>query len=57
MSETTSWRPLIDPGVMPLPIPLPKVIEHADPGGVSCTTRNVGLKVRSTSTWKPHFSS
>ena len=32
------------------------VIEHAEPGGVICTTRNSGPARWSTSSWKPHCS-
>ena len=36
--------------------PLPKAIEHADPGGVICTNRTSSLTVWSWSAWKPTFS-
>jgi hypothetical protein len=34
MSVTTSCRPSAEPGAAEV-IPLPKMIEHAEPGGVS----------------------
>ena len=40
MSVTTRWRAWYDPGSASVS-PVPMVIEHAEPGGVSCTTRNV----------------
>jgi hypothetical protein len=53
-SATHSCRPSNEPGtdfVRPLPI----VIEQAEPGGVSWTTRTAPIS-ESTSTAKPHFS-
>ena len=41
MSETTSCRPSTEPGAAVV-TPVPKMIEHAEPGGVSCTTRKSG---------------
>ena len=38
MSETTSCRPSIDPGIAAV-TPSPKMIDASDPGGVICTTR------------------
>jgi hypothetical protein len=35
---------------------MPKVTEHAEPGGVICTTRKVSLAWWSTSRWKPSRS-
>jgi len=37
MSSTTRWRPLTEPGVMPVigPMPVPKTMAQLDPGGVS----------------------
>ena len=55
MSGTTSCRPFSDPGGESTK-PLPIVIEHAEPGGVSCTTRIMGVAWWSTSTWNPTCS-
>jgi hypothetical protein len=38
MSSTASTRRSIEPAFADV-TPLPKMIEHAEPGGVSCTTR------------------
>ena len=38
MSATTSCSPCTEPGGVST-IPVPKAIEHAEPGGVSCTKR------------------
>jgi len=38
MSATTSCTPGTEPGGASV-IPLPRTIEQADPGGVSCTKR------------------
>jgi hypothetical protein len=37
-------------------MPLPTEIEHADPGGVSWTTRKASPALKSTSSVNPHFS-
>ena len=42
MSDTTSCRPLTDPGGMSV-MPVPMAIEQADPGGVSCTNRRLSF--------------
>ena len=38
MSETVSIRPSAEPGAAEV-TPLPKMTEHSEPGGVTCTTR------------------
>jgi hypothetical protein len=43
-SATTSCRPRAEPGSEST-IPVPSAIEHADPGGVSCTKRISSLTV------------
>jgi hypothetical protein len=40
MSATTNWLPFTEPG-LPFPMPEPNAIEHAEPGGVTCTTRKL----------------
>jgi hypothetical protein len=36
--------------------PVPIAMEHADPGGVNCTTRTASLSWVSWSAWKPTVS-
>lgn len=55
MSVTTKCIPRYEPGAAVL-IPVPKEIEQADPGGVSCTTRKFSPARWSTSTTKPSLS-
>src|SRR5262249_30971443 len=55
MSATTNCRPFTDPGGIS-ERPLPIVTEHAEPGGVNCTTRNCSPARWSTSTLKPTCS-
>ena len=55
MSWTTRCVPRLEPGSASV-IPIPTVIEQAEPGGVICTTRNVSLGWWSTSSEKPSFS-
>ena len=55
MSATTSCMPLTEPGTASVS-PLPMVTEHAEPGGVSWTTRNWSPNDWSTSTTKPSLS-
>jgi hypothetical protein len=55
MSETTSCRPRTDPGAASV-TPVPTVIEHADPGGVSWTNRSSSLTLWSWSALKPTCS-
>jgi hypothetical protein len=38
------------------PTPMAMAMEQADPGGVSCTTRNVSPWLKSRSTLKPGWS-
>jgi hypothetical protein len=52
MSLTVSCRPWADPGPAEL-TPVPKMIEQADPGGVSCTTRKSALAAKSASSRQP----
>jgi hypothetical protein len=52
---TTTCRPLTDPGSASV-TPLPIAIEHADPGGVSCTNRMSSLTTWSWSGLKPAFT-
>jgi hypothetical protein len=40
MSPTEICSPFRDPGLTSSSMPLPIEIEQAEPGGVSCTTRN-----------------
>ena len=56
MSGTTSCSPWTEPGVIADPSPVPMAMEHADPGGVSCTKRISSLTLWSWSGWKPAFS-
>lgn len=42
MSATTTWRPLMAPGAMPVS-KVPMAMEQAEPGGVSWTKRNCSL--------------
>jgi hypothetical protein len=46
MSATTNWLPFTEPG-LPFPMPEPNAIEHAEPGGVTCTTRKLSPAHRS----------
>jgi hypothetical protein len=55
MSAVTIWRPLTEPGSASVS-PVPKAIEQADPGGVSCTNRSSGDITWSWSAWKPNRS-
>ena len=55
MSGTTSCRPLTEPGGVST-IPVPIAIEHAEPGGVSCTKRSSSLTWWSWSALKPTLS-
>ena len=41
-SATTTWTPRCEPGGMSV-MPVPMTIEHAEPGGVSCTKRSVSV--------------
>src|SRR5215467_6029859 len=41
-SATTIWTPFCEPGGISV-TPVPITTEQADPGGVSCTNRNVSL--------------
>ncbi len=51
MSVTTRCVPRLEPGAASV-MPVPMVIELADPGGVICTTRNPSVELVSTSRWK-----
>jgi len=51
MSLTTRWRPCNEPAAS-LAGDI-TVIEHAEPGGVICTTRKSPSPRWSTSRWKP----
>ena len=51
MSDTTSCRPCAEPGAAEV-TPVPKMIEHAEPGGVSCTTRK-SARAKSASSRQP----
>jgi len=37
--------------------PVPKWIEHGEPGGVNCTTRNASPMTKSASTLQPRLPS
>jgi hypothetical protein len=52
MSETESWTPCAEPGTAVVS-PVPKMTEHADPGGVICTTRKSALVAKSASSRHP----
>ena len=54
-SATTICSPFSEPGAEST-MPRPNAIEHADPGGVSCTKRMSSLTVWSTSATKPTWS-
>ena len=43
MSVTTRCVPRYEPGAAPV-MPFPMVIEHADPGGVICTTPEIVVR-------------
>jgi len=55
MSSTTNCRPCAEPGAAEV-IPVPKMTEQADPGGVSCTTRKSSPVVKSASSRQPSAS-
>jgi hypothetical protein len=52
---SAQWRPWTEPGGVST-MPTPMQIEQADPGGVSCTTRNDSPKRSSRSALKPTWS-
>jgi len=52
MSDTTRKRPRAEPGAADV-IPLPKWIEHGEPGGVNCTPRNASPTTKSASSRQP----
>ena len=55
MSFTTRWSPFTEPGAISLigPIPVPKTIAQAAPGGVNCTTHMPSLTTVSWRLSKP----
>jgi hypothetical protein len=55
MSLTTIWRPVTEPGGASV-TPVPRVIEQAEPGGVSWTKRSSSLTLWSWSALKPTCS-
>ena len=52
MSLTTSCRPPAEPGSAVV-MPVPKMTEHGEPGGVSCTTRKFSAPAKSASSRQP----
>ena len=55
MSVTIRCKPSADPGGLPV-MPIPTLIEHAEPFGVICTTRKCSPAWWSTSSRNPQRS-
>ena len=52
MSVTTRCSPSAEPGAVEV-TPVPKMTEHGEPGGVSCTTRKSAPAAKSASSGHP----